>query len=54
MEWTNQAKDRAKRWDVVKNGNESLGSINGGATMCPTKVVLLLIEIIHSKKCFEN
>jgi len=46
MEWTNQAKDRAKWWDVVKNGNESSCSINGGATMCPTKVVLLLFERI--------
>jgi hypothetical protein len=46
MEWMHQAKKRAEWWDLVKNGNESSGSINGEATMCPKKVVLLLIERI--------
>lgn len=54
MEWMHQAKERAGWWDLVKNGNEPAGSINGGASMCPTKVVLLLIERITLKDVFRK
>ena len=48
------AKDRAEWLDLVKNGKESSGSITSGKTICPTKVMLQLIERITLKNVFRK